>query len=262
MHDKGEEGKPAAATTAPFKDHFSGHARAYASARPTYPAELFGWLAEQTPRRGLAWDCATGNGQAARALAAHFTQVVATDASAEQIANAFSDPRIEYRVAPAEAPELDARSVNLVTVAQAVHWFDRPRFYVAARAALATEGLIAIWSYGLFALDPEMDRVIGDFYEGEIGPWWPSERRLIDQGYATLDFPFAEIAAPAFHMQQRWTLDQVLAYLGTWSAVQRYRRAKGHDPLAAITPELEGLWGRQARREVVWPLYLRVGRNA
>src|SRR5690625_4898861 len=154
MHDQGEEGKSANARAAPFKDHFSGHARAYASARPTYPPELFAWLAGLAPRRALAWDCATGNGQAARMLATHFARVIATDASAEQITNAVPDPRIEYRVAAAEAPGLHANSVDLVAIAQAVHWLDRPRFYAAARTALVPEGLIAVWSYGLFTLDP------------------------------------------------------------------------------------------------------------
>lgn len=245
-----------------FKDHFSAHAEAYAAARPGYPPELLAWLAEETPSRDCAWDCATGNGQAARGLAEHFDHVIATDASAEQIANATRHPRVEYRVAPAEAPGLETASVDLITVAQAVHWFDRPRFYAAARAALRTNGLIALWSYGLFTIAPEMDAIVNNFYTGPIGPFWPPERKLIDECYATLDFPFAELRAPDFHMRQTWTFAQVIAYLRTWSAVQRYQRAKGHDPMAGIASELKKTWGDSPNREVTWPLYLRVGRNA
>ncbi|MGH8427078.1 MAG: class I SAM-dependent methyltransferase [Gammaproteobacteria bacterium] len=247
--------------TSDFKDHFSGHAAAYAEARPGYPPELFAWLAGAAPKRALAWDCATGNGQAARALAEHFRRVIATDASAEQIANAFPHPGIAYRVAPAESPGLEPESVDLVTVAQAVHWFDRPRFYAAAQAALAPGGLIAVWSYGLFTIEPAIDGIIDNFYDGPIGAFWPPERRLIDERYATLDFPFAEITAQDFRMRESWTLAQVLAYLRTWSAVQRCQRAEGRDPVATIAPEIARLWGDASRREVCWPLYLRTGRR-
>ena len=140
-----------------FKDHFSGHAPAYAAARPGYPDELFAWLAGKAPARRRAWECAKGNGQATVALAGHFAQVAATDASAEQIANAASRPGIEYRVAPAESPGLEAGSIDRVTVAQAVHWFDRPRFYATAADALCAGGVAAVWGYGLFEIDPGLD---------------------------------------------------------------------------------------------------------
>ncbi|MGH8126977.1 MAG: class I SAM-dependent methyltransferase [Gammaproteobacteria bacterium] len=245
--------------TASFKNHFSGHAAAYAAARPDYPTELFTWLAAMAPARGCAWDCATGNGQAAQALAEHFERIIATDASAEQIANAAPHPRVEYRVAPAAAPGLEPSSIDLVTVAQAVHWFDRPHFYDAATQALRQEGLIAVWSYGLFTIDPEMDAVIDGFYDHLIGPYWPPERKLIDEHYATLYFPFAEITPPEFVMVQTWTLAHVLAYLRTWSAVQRYQRAKQHDPVDTIASEFTRLWDDAPHREVIWPLYLRAG---
>jgi len=242
-----------------FKDHFSGHASAYAAARPGYPDEVFAWLADNAPACNRAWDCATGNGQAAVALAGHFGQVIATDASAEQIANAAPLPGIEYRVAPAESPGLEPNSIDLVTVAQAAHWFDRPTFYDAARNVLRAGGLIAVWAYGLFEIDAALDEVIEDFYRSTVGPYWPPERRLIDARYATLDFPFAEIAPPEFVMRCQWTLDQVLAYLRTWSAVQRYRKARGTDPVSAIESTMSRLWGDRDTREVRWPLYMRVG---
>ena len=242
-----------------FKDHFSGHASAYATSRPVYPGELFAWLAGKAPARDRAWDCATGNGQAAAALADYFGHVTATDASAEQIANAVARAGVEYRVARAESPGLDANSFDLVTVAQATHWFDRPQFYAAARKALQAGGLLALWSYGLFKIGPTFDEIIGVFYSKTIGPYWPPERRLIDEHYATLDFPFAEIASPEFDMSRMWTLEQVLAYVRTWSAVQRYREARGTDPVSAIQSELVRLWGETGTREVRWPLYVRAG---
>lgn len=211
-----------------FKDHFSGHAAAYAAARPDYPPELFAWLAARAPARDSAWDCATGNGQAAVALAGHFRRVLATDASAAQIVRAAPGPgNIDYRVAPAETPGIELESVDLVTVAQAVHWFDRPRFYAAARQALRPGGLIALWSYGLFTIDPPLDELIRHFYEHVVGAYWPPERKLIDEHYATLDFPFTEVPAPAFAMEQEWDAGQALAYLRTWSAVQRMQRSLG-----------------------------------
>jgi len=243
-----------------FKDHFSWHAAAYAAARPDYPEALFAWLAGLAPDRDTAWDCATGNGQAARALAGHFRRVVATDASAEQIANAAPDPRVEYRTATAESPGLTPASASLVTVAQALHWLDRPRFYAAARGVLRPHGVIAAWSYGLFNIEPALDTLVHHFYRHVTGPYWPPERRLIDERYATLDFPFGEIEPPDFTMERDWTCAQVLAYLGTWSAVQRYRRARGRDPVSDLAQAFSRLWGDASRRRVRWPLYLRVGR--
>ena len=245
--------------SAGFKDHFSGHASAYASARPDYPGEIFAWLSGKAPAQDRAWDCATGNGQAALALAEHFKHVIATDASTEQIANAVPRARIEYRVARAEAPGIEANSLDLVTVAQAVHWFDRPRFYAAARQALRKGGLIALWSYGLFEIAPALDKVIEHFYREIIGPYWPPERRWVDERYEALDFPFAEVAPPCFVMTHVWGIGDVLAYLRTWSAVQCYRQAHGVDAVAAIQPELVRLWGDTGLREVRWPLYLRAG---
>jgi len=244
-----------------FSDHFSGHAEAYARARPGYPPELFAWLASEVPGRSCAWDCATGNGQAAVALAEHFDHVVATDASPEQISHAYPHPRVEYRVARAEAPGLPPQSMTLVVVAQAVHWFDRPRFYAAARRVLKPDGLLAVWCYGLARLDPDIDGLVAEFYEDIVGGYWPRERRLIDDQYRTLDFPFAEVPTPAFHMRQSWTLQQLLDYLHTWSAVRRYLRREENDPVALVARDIRRLWGAATRREVQWPVYLRAGRR-
>jgi SAM-dependent methyltransferase len=241
-----------------FKDHFSGHADDYARFRPTYPATLFAWLAEQAPGHGHAWDCGTGNGQSARGLAAHFAAVTATDPSAEQIRNAFPHPRVTYRVAPAEDPGLAAASVDLVTVAQALHWFDLPRFFAQAARVLRPGGVLAAWCYGLVRVSPAVDPLLERLYDGTVGPYWPPERALVDEEYRSLAVPdgFVRVEAPAFVMEQAWTLDDLLGYLGTWSAVKRYAAATGEDPVAALAPALAGAWEGDPGhpRPVCWTL--------
>ncbi len=245
-----------------FQDHFSAVAARYAEFRPTYPAELFAWLASLCKEHEAAWDCATGSGQAAIGLAPHFTQVVATDASAEQIAHADGPGNVIFRVAPAEASGLQDRSVDLVTVAQAAHWFDLPKFFDEARRVLKPGGVLALWGYGRLDLPGEMDAIFQHFYSATIGPWWPPERQWIDDGYRSLAFPFEAIPAPAFRIEVQWDLPRLLDYLSTWSAVKRYRAAKNDDPLPALRAELQPLWGDAATPlKLMWPLFLRVGRR-
>lgn len=243
-----------------FKDHFSGHADAYSRYRPAYPKPLFDYLAARAPGLDLAWDCATGNGQAARQLAAHFDRVIATDASAAQIRASTPSERVEFRCASAESSGLDAASVDLITVAQALHWFDFDVFYGEVRRVLKPGGVLAAWCYSLFSATPALDRVVHRFYHEEIGPYWPPERHWIDERYATLPFPFPELPAPQFAMRLEWSLEQLLGYMNTWSAVRRFQQDRGHNPLDTLRPELEGAWPRnQAHAAVTWVLHLRVG---
>lgn len=245
-----------------FKDHFSSASDRYAAYRPDYPAALFAWLAGLCGERDLAWDCATGSGQAALGLAPHFRRVVATDASAEQIRHAEPHPLIDYRVAPAEASGLAGCSADLVTVAQAAHWFDLPRFHAEAARVLKPGGAIALWGYGRMVLPGEMDALLRRFYAETVGPYWPTERALIDDAYRSLDFPFAEIQPPPFAIEVEWTLPRLMDYLSTWSSVTRYRAAQGRDPLPALMAELAPGWGDPATaRKLQWPLFLRVGRR-
>jgi SAM-dependent methyltransferase len=245
-----------------FKDHFSEVAARYAEFRPTYPDELFSWLASLCKEHDAAWDCATGSGQAAAGLAPHFTQVVATDASAEQIAHAGAPANVSFRVAPAEASGLEARSIDLVTVAQAAHWFELPKFFAEAQRVLKPGGVLALWGYGRLDLPAGMDAIFQRFYSETVGPYWPPERKWIDDGYRSLDFPFAEIAAPDFFIEVEWNLPRLLAYLSTWSAVKRYRADRDSDPLPALMAELQPLWGDpDDALPLKWPLFLRVGRN-
>lgn len=244
-----------------FKDHFSSASDRYAAFRPDYPAALFAWLAAQCAEHDTAWDCATGSGQAALGLAPRFLRVVATDASAEQIRHAEPHPGIEYRVAPAEASGLAEHSVDLVSVAQAAHWFDLPRFYAEVTRVLKPGGILALWGYGRMELPGELDAPFRRFYAETVGPYWPPERELIDDAYRGLDFPFAEIAAPAFAIEVEWTLLRLMDYLSTWSAVRRYQTARGHDPLPALMAELQPVWGDPGTaRNLQWPLFRRIGR--
>lgn len=246
-----------------FHDHFSRLAATYAAYRPSQPPALVEWAASLAPRRALAWDCATGNGQAAHDLVAHFDRVIATDASAAQIAQAAPHPRIAFHVAPAEASGLGAASVDLVTVAQALHWFDLDAFYREARRVLAPNGVLAVWSY----LDPHvvdapaLDAAFDEFAHGTLGPYWPPERRLVDEGYRTIAFPFDEVTAPPFELVVHWTLDQLAGYLRSWSATARYVDAHGHDPVSPFIDEVRAAWGEPAAtRAVRWSYAVRAGR--
>lgn len=245
-----------------FKDHFSGHADVYAQYRPGYPDALFDHIAAHAPGHELAWDCGTGNGQAAVGLARHFRRVVATDASAGQIARARTHPRVAYLVAPAEQAPLDDASVDAVTVAQALHWFDFDRFYAEVRRVLKPGGLLAAWAYGLFTVSPEIDAVTRHFYVDVVGPYWPPERRYFEEGYYTIPFPFVEMERPDLYLEERWRLDQILGFLRSWSASQRYLQQHGHDPIDHVRTALEAAWGTPGTvRTVRWPLYLRMGKN-
>lgn len=248
--------------TVAFKDHFSGHADLYREARPTYPDALFEWLAAHASDRALAWDCGCGNGQASVALARHFDRVVATDPSANQIADAEPRPNIDYRVEPAEHSSLAGASASVVTVAQALHWFDHAAFYDEVRRVLKPGGLMAAWAYSnCFVDESAIDAVKDRLYVDLTGPYWPLERVHVDAGYATLPFPFEDISAPSFPMIALWNVDQLLAYFRSWSASQRYAKAKGADPVAMIEPDLRAAWGDPARvRAVRWWFHLRVGR--
>jgi SAM-dependent methyltransferase len=245
-----------------FKDHFSGHAADYAQFRPRYPQALFTYLASLAPATGLAWDCATGNGQAAVALASRFERVIATDASAAQIESAEPYERVEYRVAPAEGSRLGADTVDLITVAQALHWFDIAGFFVEAQRVLKPGGVVAVWAYGFLAVSLEVDELVNHFYHTTTGPFWPPERETIERGYRDIVLPFPEVTPPRFEMAEEWRLDQLLGYLRTWSATQKFIAARGFDPVVSLGEQLRPAWGAAEQARVVrWPLSLRVGRR-
>lgn len=244
-----------------FKDHFSKQAADYAKFRPQYPRALFEFIAAQAPNDLLALDCATGNGQAAVALAEHFRSVIATDASRSQIESAQPNEHVTYRVALAEATGLPAQSCSAVTVAQALHWLDLDSFYAEVRRVLQPGGVLAVWAYNDLDISPEVDALVRRYHDEMVGPFWPPERKIVGRGYLELPFPFAEIEAPPFQIEVEWSLEQLLGYLRTWSARQRYLAAEETDPVDLIAPELADAWGDPAQTQrAVWLLTTRVGR--
>jgi SAM-dependent methyltransferase len=242
-----------------FKDHFSNHAADYAKYRPRYPCDMFEYLGSIAPSRQLAWDCGTGSGQAAVGLASAFGRVIATDASEKQIANAQSYERIRYRVAAAENSGIGSETIELIMVAQALHWFDRDRFYAEAWRVLKPDGVLAASAYNLLHIEKAIDEVVNRYYYDVVGPFWPPERRLVEE-FADLPFPFQEIDAPRFEMTAHWNLDHLLGYLGTWSSTQRFIAANHSDPLEQIFDALSRTWGEAGQiRTISWPIVIRIG---
>jgi len=241
--------------------NFSAVAEDYARCRPSYPDGLFAYLASLTVRHELAWDCGAGSGQATLPLTRSFRQVVATDQSRAMLSRAPRLSRMYRCVATAEDAALRSGSVDLVTVAQALHWFEVQSFYREVNRVLLPGGVLAVWSYGNPQLEQgQIDSALTRFYHDVVGPYWRPERRHVESGYRTLPFPFAELDAPSFVLEQRWTLAQLLGYVGTWSATQEYREVTGRDPLEALANQLGRLWESNTRT-VRWPLMLRVGRR-
>jgi len=244
-----------------FKDYFSKLAPKYTQYRPHYPRDLFTYLAKLPTGRQLAWDCATGSGQAAVGLADYFDQIIATDASEKQIANAIEHSKIRYVVAPAEKTAIEPNSIDLVVVAQALHWFDLDRFYAEVRRVSKPGGVLAAWSYGLFRQSSKIDSLVDHFYTEVIGPYWPGERKLVDDRYQSLPFPFEELEPPSFKMTAQWDLDHLIGYLDTWSAVQRFKEKNKTDPVLEFAEHLKQLWGPSAaEKHIHWPIHMRVGR--
>jgi len=242
-------------------DHFSSQSKQYAAYRPMYPSHWFDWLAHQARQQHTAWDCACGSGQATRDLSRKFVKVIATDLSAAQISHAPALPNVEWRTAHAEDSGITSTSVDLITVAQALHWFDLPRFWQEARRVLRPGGVIAVWSYGTFQLDaPAVADLCHEYYENTVGPYWPPERRIVEAGYGAVEFPFSEIEAPSVEMTAAWTLDALLGYLRSWSATTRYINALNQDPLVPLKENLLSVWPAAPTLNIRWPLSIRVGR--
>ena len=245
-----------------FEDHFSQQSQTYARHRPTYPAQIYAYLASLTPEHSQAWDCGTGNGQAALGLAEHFDKVHATDASADQIKLAYPHDKVTYRVEPAESVSLPASSTELVTVAVAIHWFRFDEFYREVKRVLKPAGILAAWTYNLTEVSPQVDALIQHYYKDILGAYWPERIRYLEEKYKTIPFPFEEIQPPSFAMEVMWDLNQFAGFLDSWSATQRYKTQHAQHPLEILWPELVKAWGEEKQMRLVrWPLHFRVGRN-
>jgi len=251
-------------TSGRFHDHFSELAARYADFRPRYPAALFEYLTTLVPAESVVWDCACGSGQATVDLAKRFQAVFATDASAEQVASAKPQPGVQYSVALAEQSGLPDGSVDLVTVAQAMHWFDLGLFYHEVKRVLRQNGVVAAWAYGINDVEGEdANRIALDYYSNIVGPYWPPERKLVEQGYRGVPFPFAELLAPQLKLEVYWTLEQLLGYYSSWSATNRFIKANGRNPIPALAEALSKAWPEpESPRLVSWQIALRVGRHA
>ncbi|UKT63744.1 class I SAM-dependent methyltransferase [Pedobacter mucosus] len=243
-----------------MKDNFSTQAAAYSIYRPTYPQELYDYLLSLVNDKNVAWDCATGNGQVARILAQHFNAVFATDISENQLSNALQLPNITYKVESAEKTAFENQSFDLITVAQAIHWFDFEAFYTEVKRTLKPNGLLAVMGYGIMFIDKRIDVVVHKLYEDILGKYWDPERKYIEEGYQTIPFPFNEIATPSFQIKTQWTFDQLIGYLNTWSSLQHYKKANDRNPLEYMFTEFKEAWGDDAEKAVNFPILLRVGK--
>ncbi|HEX2251072.1 MAG TPA: class I SAM-dependent methyltransferase [Gemmatimonadales bacterium] len=244
-----------------MRANFTAVAADYARCRPSYPDELFAYLSSICCKHELAWDCGAGSGQASLPLTRSFRNVIATDQSFAMLARAPRMNRILPCVTTAEHAAIRGESVDLVTVAQALHWFEIQPFYLEVNRVLTGGGVLAVWTYGNQKLENDkIDSVLARFYHEVVGPYWLPERRHVESGYRTLPFPFPELEPPPFILEEQWTLTELLGYLGTWSASQQYRATTGRDPVEIVAQELSALWGNETRT-VRWPLSVRVGRR-
>ncbi len=244
-----------------MKDLFSNQAATYAQFRPTYPDDLFDFVLENVENKQVAWDCATGNGQAAKVLAQYFDKVFATDMSQQQLDNAVKMDNIHYAVAQAEKTDFTEGSFDLITVAQAVHWFDFDKFYAEARRVAKPNATIAVWGYGIMQFDnEEIDNAIQNFYQHITGPYWDAERRHLDEGYRTVPFPFEPIETPYFEMTLNWHLYELEGYLNSWSSVQHFIKANGYNPIPTLMLDIEPVWGEFNREQVHFPVFMKIAK--
>ena len=242
-----------------MKDFFSSQSKVYAAFRPPYPKDLYKFIFRHLPDKKVAWDCATGNGQVAHYLASYFKEVYATDISQQQLDHAVREKNIFYSKCPAEKTGFRDNQFSLITIAQALHWFDQRLFFEEARRVAKPNAIVAAWGYGLLNIDPVIDGLIMEFYKDKVGPYWDEARKLVETEYRSVDFPFDEIKAPSFSIKVQWTIDQLAGYLSSWSATQKYVAERGHDPVSPFIKTLQKHWPT-TERAASFPIFTRMGR--
>lgn len=239
-----------------MKDNFSKQSSLYAQYRPDYPPELFEYILSFVKNKNTAWDCATGNGQSAIQLARHFKKVIATDISEKQLQSAQQAENIFYSVQAAEHTNIETNSVDLVTVAQAIHWFDFDKFYTEVKRVATNNAFIAVWCYTLLTISKEIDDIISDYHFNALENYWDDERKYLDDGYKNVPFPFERIQTPSFVIEKRWTIGQLEGYLNTWSALQKYIIVNNNNPVPQLIEKIKGHWGGNAQRKIIFPVHL------
>jgi SAM-dependent methyltransferase len=241
---------------------FGQYAADYAKSRPQYPAALWRWVAGLCDAHEHAWDAGCGNGQASIALAQYFDRVTASDISAEQIASALAHPKVSYFASRTEELNFPRASLDLICVAQALHWFDLNKFWLQAQHALKSQGVFLAVAYGLFEVDAEIDAVSKQYFYDIVQPYQAAGNAMVANGYADINFPFDMLTAPSFAIECAWTLEQLLNYAATWSAVARMRKETGVDPMLAYRAALERIWGgANTPRNVRMPMTVKAGRS-
>jgi ubiquinone/menaquinone biosynthesis C-methylase UbiE len=242
-----------------MKDNFSRHSSLYVKYRPHYPSTLFEYLVSFVANKNIAWDCGTGNGQSAAALSPYFKKVIATDISSKQIDNAENAANIFYSVQPAENTDIETNSVDLVTVAQAIHWFKFERFYEEVRRVASKNAFIAVWTYSLLKIDESIDQIIQDYHFNFLGDYWDAERKYVDNEYKSIPFPFEKISVPAFNIEVNWSVEYLEGYLNTWSALQKFVAANTFNPVPALVQSIKPFWGEAEKRKIIFPIHLLLG---
>ena len=241
-------------------DSYSEAGTLYRDFRPAYPEKLFRYLAGSCRRKEKAWDVATGNGQAAQGLAKYFKLVHATDPSPSQLKHAISKENIEYRTAAENHPELKKRSIDLICVAQGVHYLNLEKFYQEVNRVLKKYGVLACWNYGLPSVEKGVDECINEFCNNILHSSWDAKRRKLEMNFRSLEFPLKESVTPRFEIRTEWSLEHYLGFLKSMSAVRKYRQQAKQDPLLALEEKLKSLWGnKEEKRNVVFPLFTKMG---
>lgn len=243
-----------------MKDNFSRQSSLYAQYRPGYPPELFEYILSFVKTKTTAWDCGTGNGQSAVVLSKHFKKVIATDISEKQLQQAEQANNIFYSVQPAEQTNVESNSIDLLTVAQAAHWFDFDKFYNEVKRVAAANAFIAVWCYSLLHINKEVDNIINEYHFNTLEKYWDAERKYVDDGYA--NFPFEKIKTPAFVIEKYWDLEELEGYLGTWSALQKYIAANAINPVPELIKRIKSYWGDAAKQKIIFPVHILFGKIA